>query len=234
MTPGSFDSLLNACIRSARLELPEFFAKYPTYAQASDRAKALLTERAAEREAFWRGRIAAIVSDNRLKDLADRVQARRAALIKRMSERAEGMLDRFLPKVDQSAIDKRVTDYVAKLVAGVERVARRNAEQWKAILKAIDDGSKGEENKWFRTLVADVNSAAMAEVTDAEVNKMVNKLRDSSRLLASNVQKLSQRITKRQEAIRERVRNAIRHLPKVRLRNAPRSVVTATRCSRSS
>ena len=202
-------------LSSARLELPEFFTKYPTYAQASDRAAVLLRERAVEREAFWRNRTAAIVNDNRLKDLADRVQARRNALIKYLLDRAEKLLDRFLPKVDQSAIDKRVTDYVAKLVAAFERMAKRNAEQWKGILKAIDDASKGEENKWFRTLIADVDSAALAQVTDAEVTKMVNKLRDSSRLLGSNLQKFSLSITKRQEAIRERVRNAIRHIPKV-------------------
>ncbi|UJR15532.1 hypothetical protein I4U23_002471 [Adineta vaga] len=204
---------------TARLGLREFFTKYPTFSQASDRISVLLRERAVEREAFWRERIATIVNDNRLKELAERVQTRRAALIKRLLERADQLLDRFLPKVDQSAIDKRITDYVSKLVAGYERIARQNSEQWKSIFKAIDDGSKGEENKWFRTLIADIDSAAFATAADAEVTKSINKIRDSSKLIGSNIQKLSLRITKRQEAIRERVRNAIRHIPKAYINN---------------
>ncbi|CAF0806671.1 unnamed protein product [Adineta ricciae] len=200
---------------TARLGLREFFAKYPTYNQASDRIFSTLRERAVEREAFWRERIAAIVNDNRLKEFAERFQTRRLALIKRLLGRADELLERFVPKVDQSAIDKRISEYVTKIVAGMERMARQNADQWKAVFKAIDDASKGEENKWFRTLVADIDSAAFAAAADGEVIKSMNKLRDSSKLLASNIQKLSLRITKRQESVRERVRNFIRHLPKV-------------------
>ena len=200
---------------SARLGLAEFFAKYPSYAQASDRIFAILRERAVEREAFWRERIAAVVNDNRLKDLAERVQTRRTALIKRLLERAEVLLERFVPKVDQANIDKRIADYVGKIVAGFEQSSKQNTAQWKAIFKAIDDASKGEENKWFRTLVADIDSTAFATAADAETAKVFKKLGDSSKLLISNIQQLSRRITKQQEGIRERVRNAIRHIPKV-------------------
>ncbi|CAM4848883.1 unnamed protein product [Rotaria magnacalcarata] len=38
--------------------------------------------------------------------------------------------------------------------------------------------------------------------------------RDSSKLLISNIQQISQRMNQRRESIRERVQNAIRHLPK--------------------
>ena len=150
-----------------------------------------------------------------MKALADRVQARRAALIKSLSERVEPLLDRFLPKVEQASIDKRVADYVGKLVAGLEQVLKRNTDQWKAVFKAIDDASKGDDAKWFRTLVADIDSNAFATAADAETSKTVKKLGDSSRLLIGNIQQLSRGITKRQESIRERVRNAIRHIPKV-------------------
>ncbi len=200
---------------STRLGLTEFFAKYPTYSQASDRAFALLHERAVEREAFWRDRIAAIVQDNRLKDFADRIQARRSAFIKRLLDRADKVLDRLLPKVEQSNIDKRIADYVGKLVAAFEQSSKQSTAQWKAIFKAIDDASKGEENKWFRTLVADIDSKAFATAADAESTKVFKKLGDSSKLLISNIQQISRRITKRQEAIRERVKNAIRHVPNV-------------------
>lgn len=200
---------------SARLGLAEFFTKYPSYSQASDRIFVILRERAVEREAFWRERIAAVVNDNRLKDLSERFQVRRNGWIKRLLERAEVLLDRFLPKVDQANIDKRIADYVGKLVAGFEQSSKQNTAQWKAIFKAIDDASKGEENKWFRTLVADIDSAAFATAADAETAKVAKKLGDSSKLLISNIQQISRRITKRQEAIRERVRNAIRHIPKV-------------------
>ncbi|CAF4572698.1 unnamed protein product, partial [Rotaria magnacalcarata] len=37
---------------------------------------------------------------------------------------------------------------------------------------------------------------------------------DSSKLLISNIQQISQRMNQRRESIRERVQNAIRHLPK--------------------
>jgi hypothetical protein len=178
---------------------------------------AVLRERSTERSEFWRNRTEAIVNDNRLKDLAERVQAVRAAIVKRLLDRAETLLDRLLPKVDQSNIDKRIADYVGKLVAGFEQVSKRNTEQWKGIFKAIDDASKGDDNKWFRTLVADIDSQAFGTAADAETTKVSGKLRDSSRLLISNIQQFSRRITKRREAVRERVKNAIRHIPKVNI-----------------
>lgn len=196
--------------------MADFFAKYPTYSQASDRIFAILRERSQEREEFWRNRFEAIMEENRLKDLSDRVQVRRQEIIKRLSDRAEKLLDRFLPKVDQANIEKRISDYVNKLIAAFEQFSRRNTEQWKAIFRAIDDASKGEENKWFRLLVADINSDAFSTAADAELTKVLNKLRDSSKLFISNLHHLSRRITKRQEAIRERVKNAIRHIPKVK------------------
>jgi hypothetical protein len=85
----------------------------------------------------------------------------------------------------------------------------------KAIFKAIDDATKGEDNKWFRILVADIDSNAFATAADAESTKVFKKLADSSKLFISNLQQISRGITKRREAIRERVKNAIRHIPKV-------------------
>ena len=177
---------------------------------------ALLHERAVARDAFWRERIAAIVQDNRLKDLAERFQARRSAFINRLLGQAEKVVDRLLPKVEQSNIDKRIADYVGKLVAAFEQSSKQSTAQWKAIFKAIDDASKGDDNKWFRTLVADIDSNAFATAADAESAKVFKKLGDSSKLFISNLQQISRRITKRQEAIRERVKNAIRHVPNVR------------------
>jgi len=156
-----------------------------------------------------------IMNDNRLKDLAERVQTRRTELIKRLLDRSEKLLDRLLPKTDQSNIDKRIADYVGKLIASFEQASKRNNDQWKAIFKAIDDASKGEDNKWFRTLVADIDSNAFATAADAELAKATKKLSDSSKLLINNIQQLSRGITKRREAVRERVKNAIRHIPKV-------------------
>ena len=200
---------------SARLGLPEFFGKYPTYAQGSDRIVEILAERRVEREQYWRNRFQAIMAENRLADVAERLRARREELIKRLSERAEALLDRLVPKVDQPAIEKRISDYVAKLLVVAEQFSQRRGGQTKLIFKSIDDATKGEENKWFRTLVADIDSAAMAATADAESAKMFKKLGDSSKLFISNIHQLSRRITKRGEAIRERVRNAIRHIPKV-------------------
>jgi len=175
----------------------------------------MIYERNDEREEFWRNRIATIINDNRLKDLAERIQARRSELIKRLLDRAEKILDRLLPKIDQSNVDKRIADYVGKLIAGFEQISKRNTEQWKAVFKAIDDASKGEDNKWFRILVADIDSNAFATAADTESAKVFKKLGDSSKLFISNIQQISRRITKRREAIRERVKNAIRHIPKV-------------------
>jgi hypothetical protein len=200
---------------STRLGLPEFFIKYPTYGQAFDRILAVLRDRAKEREEFWRERIASIANENRLKDLSERVQVRRTELIKRLLDRAEKVLDRLLPKIDQPNVEKRIADYVGKLIAGFEQASKRNTDQWKSIFKSIDDASKGDENKWFRLLVADIDSNAFATAADAESAKVFKKLGDSSKLLISNIQHLSRRITKRREAIRERVKNAIRHLPNV-------------------
>lgn len=195
--------------------MTEFFAKYPAYSDASDRIFTILRERAAERSEFWRGRFEAIMNENRLKDLTERFQARRLALIKRLVDRAEVVLDRVLPKVDQADIDQRITNYVEKLLAAFKQISEKNRETTKAILKAIDDASKGDENKWFRTLVADIDSAKFGAALDEESKKVFRKLEDSSKLFIGNLQKLSKRITKRREAIRERVINAIRHLPKV-------------------
>ncbi|CAF1498906.1 unnamed protein product [Rotaria sp. Silwood1] len=204
---------------STRLGLSEFFAKYPTYAEASDRVFAILRERANERSEYWRGRFDSILNENRLKDLAERVQARRSALVKRLLDRAEKVLDRLLPKVDQAEIDQRIVNYVGKLLAAYEQMSKRSTEQWKAIFRAIDDASKGEDNKWFRTLVADIDSAALSAAVDAESAKVLKKLSDSSKLFIGNIQQISRRITKRREAIRERVKNAIRHIPKAYINN---------------
>jgi GTP-binding protein EngB required for normal cell division len=125
------------------------------------------------------------------------------------------LLDRFLPKIDQTNIDKRVADYIGKLLNGFEQALKRNTDQWKAVFKAIDDASKGEDTKWFRTLVAAIDSNAFASAADAETTKTIKKLGDSSKLLISNIQKISRGITKRQENIRTRVKNAIQHIPKV-------------------
>jgi hypothetical protein len=200
---------------STHAGLPEFFVKYPTYSQASERIFTILRERSTERHEYWRNRFDAILNENRLKGLVERVQTRRTELIKRLSDRAEKLLDRLLPKVDQANVEKRITDYVGKLVAGFEQSSKRSTEQWKSIFKAIDDASKGEDNKWFRTLVADIDSNAFGAAADAETAKVNKKLADSSKLLISNIHQLSRRITKRREAVRERVLNAIRHLPKV-------------------
>ncbi|CAF0741101.1 unnamed protein product [Adineta steineri] len=204
---------------SNRLGLSEFFVKYPTFGEASDRISVILRERAREREEFWRNRIAAIVDENRIKDLAERAQARRTELIKRLLDKAEKALDRFLPKVDQADVDKRIANYIGKLLATFEQYSKRKTEQWKAVFKAIDNASKGAENKWFRILVADIDSDAFAKAADAETDKVIKKLGDSSKLFISNLQHLSKRITKRREAIRERVKNAIRHIPKAYINN---------------
>ncbi|CAF4906935.1 unnamed protein product, partial [Rotaria magnacalcarata] len=71
--------------------------------------------------------------------------------------------------------------------------------------KAIDDASKGDDNKWFRVLVADIDSNAVAAAADAELTKVFKKLGDSSKLLISNMQQISRRINQRRESIRERV-----------------------------
>ena len=195
--------------------MPEFFNKYATYGDASDAVFAQLFARAIQRDAFWRNRTEAILSENRLQALAERVQAVRNGIVQNLQARAEVLLERFLPKVDQSNIDKRIADYVGKLLAAFEQFSKRNTEQWKAIFKAIDTASQGADNKWFRTLVADIDSDAVAAAADAESAKLFKKLGDSSKLLISNIQQFSRGITKRREAVRERVKNAIRHIPKV-------------------
>ncbi|CAF4307085.1 unnamed protein product, partial [Rotaria magnacalcarata] len=67
------------------------------------------------------------------------------------------------------------------------------------------DASKGDDNKWFRVLVADIDSNAVAAAADAELTKVFKKLGDSSKLLISNMQQISRRINQRRESIRERV-----------------------------
>ena len=215
---------------STRLGLSEFFAKYATYGAASDAVFAILRERALQRDDFWRNRSEAILSENRLQGLAERVQAVRSGIVKNLQERADGLLERFLPKVDQSNIDKRIADYVGKLVVAFEQFSKRNTEQWKAIFKAIDTASQGPDNKWFRTLVADIDSAAFAAAADAESTKLFKKLGDSSKLLINNIQQLSRGITKRREGIRERVKNAIRHIPKVRRECAEDRIASTFSC----
>jgi hypothetical protein len=201
--------------RRTRIGLPEFFAKYATYNQVSESIVTILSARFVEREAYWRNRSEAILSENRLQTLSDRVQMKRNAIIERWLAKAEVLLDRFLPKVDQAAIDKRIADYVKKLLQAFEESSKQTRDQWKAIFKAIDDATKGDENKWFRTLVADIDSNKFATDADTESTKVFKKLGDSSKLLINNIQKLSRRMTQRNEATREYVKNAIRHLPKV-------------------
>ena len=136
-------------------------------------------------------------------------------IVQSLLSASEKVFDRFLPKIDQKNIDERIVNFVRKLLASFEQVAKQNSEQWKTIFKAIDDASKGDDNKWFRVLVADIDSNAVAAAADAELAKVFKKLGDSSKLLISNMQQISQRINQRRESIRERVLNAIRHLPKV-------------------
>ena len=168
-----------------------------------------------EREKFWYRRIQNVLSENRLKDLAERFQIHRLELKKRLLNRAEKLLDRLLPRVDQSEIDKRIANYVAKLLSALERISKGNNEKWKAIFKAIDHASQGEENKWFRTLVADIDSDAFAAATDTELAKVFKKLGDSSKLFIGNLRQLSRRITRQREVIRQRVKDIIRRIPKV-------------------
>lgn len=203
------------CSPRTRLGLSEFFNKYPTYTDVSKRVSEILSERREAREEFWRNRFDAILNENRLQGLSDRFQKVRENLVQTLLARAEPLVERLFPTVDQAAIDKRVADYVNKIVAGFQQFSKRNTEQWKTIFKAIDDASKGDENKWFRTLVADIDSADFAAKADAESKKMFDKLEQSSKLFINNIQQLSRRITKRQQNIRERVKNAIRHIPKV-------------------
>ncbi|CAF1606934.1 unnamed protein product, partial [Rotaria magnacalcarata] len=186
--------------------LLEFFTKYPTYTEASDRIFAILGERHVQREAFWRSHLEDILNNNRLKDLSRRFQTRRMEIVQSLLSASGKVLDRFLPKIDQKSIDERIVNFVRKLLASFEQVAKQNSEQWKAIFKAIDNASKGDDNKWFRVLVA--------AAADAELTKVFKKLGDSSKLLISNMQQISQRMNQRRESIRERVQNAIRHLPK--------------------
>ena len=190
---------------STRFGLLEFFTKYPTYTEASDRVSAILGERHVQRGEFWRSRIEDILNNNRLKDLSQRFQTRRMEIVQSLLSASEKVLDRFLPKIDQKNINERIVNFVRKLLASFEQVTKRNSDQWKAIFKAIDDASKNDGNRWFRLLVV-----------DAELTKVFKKLGDSSKLLISNMQQISQRINQRRESIRERVQNAIRHLPKVK------------------
>jgi len=60
-----------------------------------------------------------------------------------------------------------------------------------------------------------IDPNAFGTAADAESAKVFKKLGESSKLFISNIQQLSRGITKRREGIRERVKNAIRHLPKV-------------------
>ena len=214
-----------------RLGLAEFFEKYPTYGDASDKIFATLAQRQQQRDEFWRNRFEAILNENRLQGLSDRFQKVRDNLVQTLLARAEPLVERLFPTVDQAAIDKRIANYVNKLLGAFQQFSKRNTEQWKAIFKAIDDASKGEQNKWFRTLVADIDSADFAAKADAESTKMFQKLEASSKLFINNIQQFSHRITKQQKNIRERVKNAIRHIPKVRrINDRHRSIFTERKC----
>lgn len=198
-----------------RVGLLEFFNKYPTYTSVSNEIRSILAARHNERVEFWRGRFDAIINENRLQSLTERVEKVRQQVIETLSARAEVLLDRFLPAADQSAIDKRIADFVGNLLERFKKSTTQRRDAMKALFKAIDDASKGPENQWFRTLVADIDSAAFAAASDTETNKMFKRLDDSSKLLINNIQQISRRISKRRENIRERVRNAIRHVPRV-------------------
>ncbi|CAF5008514.1 unnamed protein product, partial [Rotaria magnacalcarata] len=114
---------------TTRFGLLEFFTKYPTYTEASDRIFTILGERHVQREAFWRSH--------------RQFQTRRMEIVQSLLNASGKVFDRFLSKIDQ-------------------KISKRNSEQWKTIFKAIDDASKGDDNKWFRVLVA---AAADAELT---------------------------------------------------------------------
>ncbi|CAF1966780.1 unnamed protein product [Rotaria magnacalcarata] len=152
-----------------------------------------------------------LIISNRLKDLSRRFQTRRMEIVQSLLSASEKVFDRLLPKIDQKSIHERIVNFVRKLLASFEQVAKRNSEQWKAIFKAIDDASKGDDNKWFRVLVADIDSNAVAAETDDKLTKVFKKLGNSSKLLISNMQKISQRINQRRECIR--------HLQKASMNN---------------
>ncbi|CAF5182088.1 unnamed protein product, partial [Rotaria magnacalcarata] len=84
----------------------------------------------------WRSRIEDILNNNRLKDLSRRFQTRRMEIVQSLLSASEKVFGRFLPKIDQKSIDE-----------------------------TIDDASKGDDNKWFRVLVADIDSNAVAAAT---------------------------------------------------------------------
>ncbi|CAF2073113.1 unnamed protein product [Rotaria magnacalcarata] len=117
----------------------------------------------------------------------------------------------YLENIQVEFIHERIVNFVRKLLVSFEKVAKRNSEQRKAIFKAIDDASKGDDNEWFRVLVADIDSNAVAAATDDELTKVFKKLGNSSNLLISNMQQISQRINQRRECIR--------HLQKASMNN---------------
>ncbi|CAF1293164.1 unnamed protein product [Rotaria magnacalcarata] len=134
-----------------------------------------------------------LIISNRLKDLSRRFQTRRMEIVQSLLSASEKVFDRLLPKIDQKSIHERIVNFVRKLLASFEQVAKRNSEQWKAIFKAIDDASK------------------VAAETDDKLTKVFKKLGNSSKLLISNMQKISQRINQRRECIR--------HLQKASMNN---------------
>lgn len=176
---------------------------------------ASVAERALEREPFWERSIAGVINNNRLKDIAARVTNYRTTLIRTVSDQIDTFFDQYLPEYHQADIDKRIADYVGKSVALMEQTVKQMNEQWKAIFKAIDEASNGEENSWFRTLVADIDSDAYAAAADAETDRIVRRLGESSKLFISNIQQMSRRSNRDLEEGRERWHNTIRHMPKV-------------------
>lgn len=127
----------------------------------------------------------------------------------------ENIFDYILPKLDQKSIDDRIRNFIQNLIAAFKQRTQENAAQWKVIYKTIDDASQGEDNRWFRTLIADIDSNAVSTAANTSLTETLKKLDDASKLVISNIQKLSKRINTRRENIRERVKNFIRHLPKV-------------------
>ncbi|CAF4270554.1 unnamed protein product [Rotaria magnacalcarata] len=111
--------------------------------------------------------------------------------------RIENILNNNRRKDLSQRFQTRRMEIIQSLLSASEKVFDR-------FLPKIDQ--KSDDNKWFRVLVA--------AAADVELTKVFKKLGDSSKLLISNIQQISQRMNQRRESIRERVQNAIRHLPK--------------------
>ncbi|CAF0993491.1 unnamed protein product, partial [Didymodactylos carnosus] len=200
---------------SETIGLTEFFTKYPTYRDFSNNAQQAISERHQERMERLLKMVVSSNTSQRLFDLSTRFNQGRNKLIERLSARLEGILNRTMPVEDQAQIDKRVEQTIQNLLQGFQGIVQRTNDRWKAIFKQIDESTKGDDMKWFRQLIADIDSAAMNSAMDTESTKMFKRLSDSSKLLTSNVVKLSRGISQRREQFRNRLRNAIRHIPKL-------------------